>query len=163
MALEAKYGHKISWADLMIFAGNCALDSMGLKTFGFAGGRVDFWELEDDIYWVPETTWLGDEGYTGDRQFESPLGAVQMGLIYVNPEGSNGTPDPVAAARDIRCTFGRMAMNDEETVALIAGGIHSARLMVPPILIHMSVVSPRLLGLKSRGSAGRTLWYRTRR
>ena len=120
--LKQKYGRRISWADLMIFAGNCALDSMGLKTFGFAGGRVDVWEPEDDIYWGPETTWLGDERYTGDRQLESPLGAVQMGLIYVNPEGPNGTPDPVAAARDIRCTFGRMAMNDEETVALIAGG-----------------------------------------
>ena len=120
--LKQKYGRRISWADLMIFAGNCALDSMGLKTFGFAGGRVDVWEPEDDIYWGPETTWLGDERYTGDRQLENPLGAVQMGLIYVNPEGPNGTPDPVAAGRDIRCTFGRMAMNDEETVALIAGG-----------------------------------------
>jgi catalase-peroxidase len=119
--IKQKYGRKISWADLMILAGNVALDSMGLKTFGFAGGREDVWE-PDDIYWGPETKWLGDERYKGDRQLENPLGAVQMGLIYVNPEGPNGTPDPVAAARDIRETFARMAMNDEETVALIAGG-----------------------------------------
>ncbi|HIM29424.1 MAG TPA: catalase/peroxidase HPI [Planctomycetes bacterium] len=120
--IKQKYGRKISWADLMIFTGNCALESMGFKTFGFAGGREDVWEPEEDIYWGPETTWLGDERYTGDRELENPLGAVQMGLIYVNPEGPNGTPDPLAAARDIRETFGRMAMNDEETVALIAGG-----------------------------------------
>jgi catalase-peroxidase len=120
--IKQKYGEKISWADLMILAGNCALDSMGLKTFGFAGGRADVWEPEEDIYWGPEDTWLGDERYTGDRQLEAPLGAVQMGLIYVNPEGPNGRPDPLAAARDIRETFARMAMNDEETVALIAGG-----------------------------------------
>jgi catalase-peroxidase len=120
--IKQKYGAKISWADLMILAGNCALDSMGLKTFGFAGGRADVWEPEEDIYWGPEDTWLGDERYTGDRQLETPLGAVQMGLIYVNPEGPNGRPDPLAAARDIRETFARMAMNDEETVALIAGG-----------------------------------------
>src|SRR5471030_2949640 len=119
--IKQKYGKKISWADLMILAGNVALDSMGLKTFGFAGGREDVWEPED-IYWGPETKWLGDERYKGDRQLDNPLGAVQMGLIYVNPEGPNGKPDPLAAARDIRETFGRMAMNDEETVALIAGG-----------------------------------------
>ena len=120
--IKQKYGRQISWADLMIFTGNCALESMGFKTLGFAGGREDVWEPEEDIYWGSETTWLGDERYTGDRELEKPLGAVQMGLIYVNPEGPNGTPDPLAAARDIRETFGRMAMNDEETVALIAGG-----------------------------------------
>ena len=120
--IKQKYGRKISWADLMIFAGNCALESMGFKTLGFAGGREDVWEPEEDIYWGPETTWLDDERYTGDRELENPLGAVQMGLIYVNPEGPNGNPDPLTAARDIRETFGRMAMNDEETVALIAGG-----------------------------------------
>ena len=120
--IKQKYGKKISWADLMILTGNCALESMGLKTLGFAGGREDVWEPEEDIYWGSETTWLGDERYTGDRELENPLGAVQMGLIYVNPQGPNGNPDPVAAARDIRETFRRMAMNDEETVALIAGG-----------------------------------------
>jgi catalase-peroxidase len=120
--IKQKYGQKISWADLMILTGNCALESMGFKTFGFAGGREDVWEPEEDIYWGQETTWLGDERYTGDRELEKPLGAVQMGLIYVNPEGPNGTPDPLAAARDIRETFARMAMDDEETVALIAGG-----------------------------------------
>ena len=120
--MKQKYGRKISWADLMILTGNCALESMGFKTFGFAGGREDVWEPEEDIYWGPETTWLEDERYSGDRELENPLGAVQMGLIYVNPEGPNGTPDPLAAARDIRETFRRMAMNDEETLALIAGG-----------------------------------------
>ena len=120
--IKQKYGRKISWADLMILAGNCALESMGFKTFGFGGGREDVWEPEEDIYWGPEDTWLGDKRYTGDRQLENPLGAVQMGLIYVNPEGPNGNPDPLASARDIRETFARMAMNDEETVALIAGG-----------------------------------------
>ncbi|MBK9564165.1 MAG: catalase/peroxidase HPI [Saprospiraceae bacterium] len=120
--IKKKYGNKISWADLMILTGNCALESMGFKTFGFAGGREDVWEPEEDIYWGSETEWLGDKRYTGDRDLENPLGAVQMGLIYVNPEGPNGNPDPIAAARDIRETFGRMAMNDEETVALIAGG-----------------------------------------
>lgn len=120
--VKKKYGKKISWADLMILAGNCALESMGFKTFGFAGGREDVWEPEEDIYWGSETEWLGDKRYNGDRELENPLGAVQMGLIYVNPEGPNGNPDPIAAARDIRETFGRMAMNDEETVALIAGG-----------------------------------------
>ncbi|MFI7519926.1 catalase/peroxidase HPI [Micromonospora globbae] len=120
--VKKKYGQKISWGDLMILAGNVALESMGFKTFGFAGGREDVWEPEEDVYWGPETTWLGDARYTGDRELETPLAAVQMGLIYVNPEGPNGNPDPVAAARDIRETFGRMGMNDEETVALIAGG-----------------------------------------
>lgn len=120
--VKKKYGQRLSWADLMILAGNVALESMGLKTFGFAGGREDVWEPDEDVYWGPESTWLGDERYSGDRELEVPLAAVQMGLIYVNPEGPNGNPDPVAAARDIRETFGRMAMNDEETVALIAGG-----------------------------------------
>ena len=120
--IKQKYGRKISWADLMIFTGNRALESMGFKTLGFAGGREDVWEPEEDIYWGPESTWLGDERYSGDRDLEHPLGAVQMGLIYVNPEGPNGSGDPLAAARDIRETFARMAMNDEETVALIAGG-----------------------------------------
>ncbi|MFZ1369249.1 MAG: catalase/peroxidase HPI [Ferruginibacter sp.] len=120
--IKQKYGKKISWADLMILAGNCALESMGFKTFGFGGGREDVWEPEEDIYWGPEAEWLGDKRYSGDRDLENPLAAVQMGLIYVNPEGPNGNPDPLAAARDIRETFARMAMNDEETVALIAGG-----------------------------------------
>ncbi|MEU9254941.1 catalase/peroxidase HPI [Streptomyces sp. NPDC048270] len=120
--VKQKYGQSISWADLMILTGNVALETMGFKTFGFAGGRADVWEADEDVYWGPETTWLDDQRYTGDRELESPLGAVQMGLIYVNPEGPNGNPDPVAAARDIRETFRRMAMNDEETVALIAGG-----------------------------------------
>jgi catalase-peroxidase len=120
--VKAKYGSKISWADLMVLAGNCALESMGFKTFGFAGGRADVWEPDEDVYWGPEDTWLGDERYTGDRELENPLAAVQMGLIYVNPEGPNGVPDPLASATDIRETFRRMAMNDEETVALIAGG-----------------------------------------
>lgn len=120
--VKKKYGQNLSWADLMVLTGNVALETMGLETFGFAGGRADVWEPDEDVYWGPETTWLEDERYTGDRELENPLGAVQMGLIYVNPEGPNGTPDPVAAARDIRETFRRMAMNDEETVALIAGG-----------------------------------------
>jgi len=120
--VKQKYGRKISWADLMILAGNCALESMGFKTFGFAGGRVDVWEPENDIYWGSEDTWLGDKRYSGNRDLENPLAAVQMGLIYVNPEGPNGNPDPVASGRDVRETFARMAMNDEETVALVAGG-----------------------------------------
>ncbi|MGP8271417.1 MAG: catalase/peroxidase HPI [Terracidiphilus sp.] len=120
--IKQKYGRKLSWADLIILAGNVALDSMGLKTYGFGGGRPDIWEPEEDVYWGPETKWLGDERYKGNRQLDNPLGAVQMGLIYVNPEGPNGKPDPIAAAIDIRETFARMAMNDEETVALIAGG-----------------------------------------
>jgi catalase-peroxidase len=120
--IKQKYGRKISWADLMILAGNCALESMGFKTFGFGGGREDIWEPEEDIYWGSEAEWLGDRRYSGDRELENPLAAVQMGLIYVNPEGPNGVPDPVASGRDVRETFGRMAMNDEETVALVAGG-----------------------------------------
>jgi len=120
--IKKKYGRKISWADLLVLTGNVALETMGFETFGFAGGRADIWEPEEDIYWGPEGEWLADERYSGDRQLEGNLGAVQMGLIYVNPEGPNGTPDPLASARDIRDTFGRMAMNDEETVALIAGG-----------------------------------------
>ncbi|HTZ70475.1 MAG TPA: peroxidase family protein, partial [Acetobacteraceae bacterium] len=120
--IKQKYGRKLSWADLLVLTGNCALESMGFKTFGFGGGRADIWEPEEDIYWGSENTWLGDKRYTGDRELENPLGAVQMGLIYVNPEGPNGTPDPRASARDIRETFARMAMDDEETVALIAGG-----------------------------------------
>nr|BFE85866.1 hypothetical protein GCM10020093_084670 [Planobispora longispora] len=120
--VKKKYGQKISWADLMILTGNVALETMGFKTFGFAGGRADVWEADEDVYWGPETAWLADERYSGDRELENPLAAVQMGLIYVNPEGPNGNPDPLASARDIRETFRRMAMNDEETVALIAGG-----------------------------------------
>ncbi|MFF4968667.1 catalase/peroxidase HPI [Streptomyces sp. NPDC003674] len=120
--VKKKYGQSLSWADLLVLSGNVALESMGFETFGFAGGREDVWEPEEDVYWGPETTWLDDKRYTGDRELENPLGAVQMGLIYVNPEGPNGNPDPIAAARDIRETFRRMAMNDEETVALIAGG-----------------------------------------
>nr|WSX78434.1 catalase/peroxidase HPI [Streptomyces sp. NBC_00899] len=120
--VKKKYGQSLSWADLLVLAGNVALETMGFETFGFGGGRADVWEPEEDVYWGPETTWLGDERYTGDRELENPLGAVQMGLIYVNPEGPNGNPDPLASARDIRETFRRMAMNDEETVALIAGG-----------------------------------------
>ncbi len=120
--IKQKYGKKISWADLLILAGNCALESMGFKTFGFGGGREDIWEPEEDIYWGTESEWLGDKRYSGDRELENPLAAVQMGLIYVNPEGPNGNPDPVASGRDVRETFARMAMNDEETVALVAGG-----------------------------------------
>ncbi|MDQ1035633.1 catalase-peroxidase [Streptomyces sp. V3I8] len=120
--VKKKYGQSLSWADLMILTGNVALETMGFETFGFAGGRADVWEPDEDVYWGPETTWLDDQRYTGDRELENPLGAVQMGLIYVNPEGPNGNPDPLASARDIRETFRRMAMNDEETVALIAGG-----------------------------------------
>nr|MBA3446146.1 catalase-peroxidase [Pseudaminobacter sp.] len=120
--IKQKYGRKISWADLLILTGNVALESMGFKTYGFGGGRADTWEPEQHVNWGSETTWLGDERYSGDRELQGHLAAVQMGLIYVNPEGPNGNPDPVASARDIRDTFGRMAMNDEETVALIAGG-----------------------------------------
>src|ERR1700761_9437386 len=120
--IKQKCGRKLSWADLMILTGNCALESMGMKTVGFGGGREDVWEAAEDTYWGSEKEWLGNKRYEGDRELENPLGAVQMGLIYVNPEGPDGKPDPLAAARDIRETFGRMAMNDEETVALIAGG-----------------------------------------
>jgi catalase-peroxidase len=157
--IKQKYGRKISWADLMVLAGNVALDSMGFKTFGFAGGRADVWEPEE-LYWGPEGTWLGDERYSGERQLQNPLGAVQMGLIYVNPEGPNGKPDPVAAAKDIRETFFRMAMNDEETVALIAGGhtfgkTHGAG---DPSLIGRepegAAVEDQGLGWKSRHGTG---------
>ena len=120
--IKQKYGKMLSWADLMILAGNCALESMGFKTFGFGGGRIDIWEPEEDIYWGKEVEWLGNSRYSGERDLENPLAAVQMGLIYVNPEGPDGNPDPVAAGRDIRETFARMALNDEETVALVAGG-----------------------------------------
>jgi catalase-peroxidase len=120
--IKQKYGKKLSWADLMVLTGNCAMESMGFETYGFGGGREDQWEPEEDVYWGPEAEWLGDKRYTGDRELENPLGAVQMGLIYVNPQGPNGNPDPLKSAHDIRETFGRMAMNDHETVALIAGG-----------------------------------------
>jgi catalase-peroxidase len=157
--IKQKYGRKISWADLLILAGNVALESMGFKTFGFAGGRADVWEPEE-LYWGPEGTWLGDERYSGERELQKPLGAVQMGLIYVNPEGPNGNPDPVAAARDIRETFARMAMNDEETVALIAGGhtfgkTHGAG---DPSLVgpdpEGSAIEAQGLGWKSRHATG---------
>ena len=157
--IKQKYGRKISWADLMVLAGNVALESMGFKTFGFAGGRVDVWEPEE-LYWGPEGTWLGDERYSGERQLSEPLGAVQMGLIYVNPEGPNGKPDPVAAAKDIRETFFRMAMNDEETVALIAGGhtfgkTHGAG---DPSLVgpepEMGAIEDQGLGWKSKFGSG---------
>ena len=144
--IKQKYGNKISWADLMVFAGNCALDSMGFKTFGFGGGRADVWEPEEDIYWGAEGTWLGDERYSGDRQLENPLAAVQMGLIYVNPEGPNGKPDPLASARDIRETFLRMAMNDEETVALIAGGHTFGK-------VHGAADAKKYLGAEPEGAS----------
>ena len=157
--IKQKYGRKLSWADLMVLAGNVALESMGFKTFGFAGGRADVWEPEE-LFWGPEGTWLGDERYSGERQLAEPLGAVQMGLIYVNPEGPNGVPDPVAAARDIRETFLRMAMDDEETVALIAGGhtfgkTHGAG---DPSLVgpapEMGDIEEQGLGWKSKFGAG---------
>ena len=144
--IKQKYGRKISWADLMILAGNVALDSMSFKTFGFGGGREDVWEPEEEIYWGPEGTWLADERYSGDRDLENPLGAVQMGLIYVNPEGPNGKPDPIAAARDIRETFARMAMNDEETVALIAGGHTFGK-------THGAAVPAQYVGAEPEGAA----------
>jgi len=144
--IKQKYGRKISWADLMILAGNVALESMGFKTFGFGGGRPDVWEPEEEIYWGPEGTWLADERYSGDRDLQNPLGAVQMGLIYVNPEGPNGKPDPVAAARDIRETFARMAMNDEETVALIAGGHTFGK-------THGAAIPAQYVGAEPEGAA----------
>ena len=159
--IKQKYDRKISWADLMILAGNVALESMGFKTFGFAGGREDIWEPEEDIYWGSENTWLGDKRYSGERDLENPLGAVQMGLIYVNPEGPNGNPDPIAAARDIRETFARMAMNDEETVALIAGGhtfgkTHGAgdAALVGPVP-EAAGIEEQGLGWKSRFGTGK--------
>ncbi len=152
--IKQKCGRKLSWADLMVLAGNVALESMGFKTFGFAGGRPDVWEPEE-LYWGPEGTWLGDERYSGERQLSEPLGAVQMGLIYVNPEGPNGNPDPVAAAKDIRETFFRMAMNDEETVALIAGGhTRSARRTVQAIR-RWSVPIRKVARSRIQGLAGR--------
>ncbi|MGZ3689668.1 MAG: catalase/peroxidase HPI, partial [Bdellovibrionota bacterium] len=144
--IKQKYGRKISWADLMILAGNVALESMGFKTFGFGGGRPDVWEPEEEIYWGPEGTWLADERYSGDRDLQNPLAAVQMGLIYVNPEGPNGKPDPIAAARDIRETFARMAMNDEETVALIAGGHTFGK-------THGAAVPAQYVGAEPEGAA----------
>ncbi len=158
--IKAKYGKKISWADLMILAGNVALESMGFKTFGFAGGRADVWE-PDETYWGSEQTLLGDERYSGDRQLAEPLGAVQMGLIYVNPQGPNGNPDPIAAARDIRETFARMAMNDEETVALIAGG-HTFGKTHGAAPIRIAVPNPKARLSKSRASAGPTSSVRAR-
>ena len=152
--VKQKYGRKISWADLLVFAGNCRHESMGFKTFGFGFGREDIWEPEE-IFWGPEDTWLGDERYSGDRELAGPFGAVQMGLIYVNPEGPNGNPDPLAAARDIRETFGRMAMNDEETVALIAGG-HTFGKCHGAVSPSTSAPSPRRAPSSSRASAGRT-------
>ncbi len=160
--IKQKYGRKLSWADLFILTGNVALESMGFKTFGFAGGRPDIWEPEEDIYWGPEKTWLGDERYKGDRQLDNPLGAVQMGLIYVNPEGPNGKPDPIAAARDIRETFARMAMNDEETVALIAGGhtFGKAHGAADPNK-YVNCGARGRMASKSRASARRRqLWHR---
>jgi len=159
--IKQKYGSKISWADLMILAGNCALESMGFKTFGFGGGREDLWEPEEDIYWGSEEEWLGDKRYSGDRELENPLAAVQMGLIYVNPEGPNGNPDPVASGLDVRETFGRMAMNDEETVALVAGGhtfgkSHGAG---DPALVgpepEASPIEEQGIGWKSRFGSGK--------
>jgi catalase-peroxidase len=148
--IKQKYGRKISWADLMILTGNVALESMGFKTFGFGGGREDIWEPEQDIYWGSEGVWLDDKRYTGDRELENPLGAVQMGLIYVNPEGPNGNPDPVAAARDIRETFGRMAMNDEETVALIAGGHTFGKTHGAADAAHVGA-EPEAAGIEAQG------------
>lgn len=148
--IKQKYGRKISWADLMILTGNVALESMGFKTFGFAGGRADVWEADQDVYWGAEKTWLGDERYTGDRDLEDPLAAVQMGLIYVNPEGPNGNPDPIAAARDIRETFKRMAMDDEETVALIAGGHSFGKTHGAAPATHVGA-DPEAAGLEEQG------------
>jgi len=155
--IKKKYGRKISWADLMILAGNCALESMGFKTFGYGGGREDVWEPEEDIYWGSESEWLGDKRYSGERDLENPLAAVQMGLIYVNPEGPNGQPSAVASGKDIRETFARMAMNDEETVALIAGGIHLVNAMAQEAQ-HMSARSQKLPVLRNKDLAGKTVW-----
>ena len=148
--IKQKYGRKLSWADLMILAGNCALESMGFKTFGFAGGREDVWEPQEDIYWGSEDKWLGDNRYSGDRDLENPLAAVQMGLIYVNPEGPNGNPDPVASGRDVRETFARMAMNDEETVALIAGGHTFGKCHGAGPAMHVGP-EPEAAGLEEQG------------
>ena len=163
--IKQKYGEAISWADLMILAGNCALESMGFKTFGFAGGRADVWEPDEAVYWGPEATWLGDERYSGERKLADPFGAVQMGLIYVNPQGPNGNPDPLAAAKDIRETFARMAMDDEETVALIAGG-HTFGKTHGAGRARWSAGSRKARPSKSRASAGRAAsapaWATTR-
>ncbi len=155
--IKQKYGCKISWADLIVFTGNCALESTGFKTFGFAGGREDVFEPQQDIYWGPETKWLGDKRYTGDRQLQNPLGAVQMGLIYVNPEGPDGKPDPLAAAKDIRETFGRMAMNDYETVALIAGGHTLGKAHGAANPASTLVVNQKVPASKNKDLVGRTL------
>ncbi|OIK28238.1 catalase/peroxidase HPI [Streptomyces malaysiense] len=155
--VKKKYGQKISWGDLMVLAGNVALESMGFETFGFGGGRKDVWEPEEDVYWGPETTWLDDRRYTGDRELENPLGAVQMGLIYVNPEGPNGNPDPLAAARDIRETFRRMAMNDEETVALIAGGHTFGKTHGAGPADHVGL-DPEAAGLEEQGMGWRSTY-----
>ncbi|MEU3535490.1 catalase/peroxidase HPI [Streptomyces murinus] len=155
--VKKKYGQKISWGDLMVLAGNVALESMGCETFGFGGGRKDVWEPEEDVYWGPETTWLDDRRYTGDRELENPLGAVQMGLIYVNPEGPNGNPDPLAAARDIRETFRRMAMNDEETVALIAGGHTFGKTHGAGPADHVGL-DPEAAGLEEQGLGWRSTY-----
>jgi len=146
--IKQKYGRRLSWADLMIFAGTRALETMGFKTFGFAGGREDIWEPEEDIYWGPEADWLGDERYTGDRELDDPLGAVQMGLIYVNPEGPNGNPDPLASARDVRETFARMAMNGQQ------GDIHLVSPTAPPTQANMLAESQKPRLWKSKGLAG---------
>ncbi len=153
--IKQKYGRKISWADLMVLAGNCALEQMGFKTFGFGGGREDVWEPAEDVYWGTETEWLGDERYSGDRKLDNPLAAVQMGLIYVNPQGPNGNPDPVASGRDVRETFARMAMNDEETVALVAGGHTFGKCHGAGDAALRRSRSLRPLRSRSRGSAGR--------
>ncbi|MFF4927977.1 catalase/peroxidase HPI [Streptomyces griseofuscus] len=155
--VKKKYGQKISWGDLMVLAGNVALESMGFETFGFGGGRKDVWEPEEDVYWGPETAWLDDRRYTGDRELENPLGAVQMGLIYVNPEGPNGNPDPLAAARDIRETFRRMAMNDEETVALIAGGHTFGKTHGAGPADHVGL-DPEAAGLEEQGLGWRSTY-----
>ncbi|MBO0766679.1 MAG: catalase/peroxidase HPI, partial [Hyphomicrobiaceae bacterium] len=157
--IKRKYGNKVSWADLLILTGNVALESMGFKTFGFGGGRADVWEPEEQVYWGPESKWLDDERYRGDRELENPLAAVQMGLIYVNPEGPNGNPDPIAAARDIRETFRRMAMNDEETVALIAGGHTFGKTHGAGPASHVGP-DPEAAGIEEQG-LGWTSTYRT--
>ena len=160
--IKKKYGRKISWADLMILTGNVALESMGFKTFGFGGGREDIWEPEKDIYWGMEDTWLDDKRYTGDRDLENPLAAVQMGLIYVNPEGPNGNPDPTRSGRDIRETFARMAMNDEETVALIAGGHTFGKCHGAGDAAHVGP-EPEAAGIEEQGLGWKSSMARQRR
>lgn len=153
--IKQKYGDKISWADLMVLTGNVALETMGLETFGFAGGREDVWEPQDDIFWGPESQWLKDKRHSADGTLDNPLAAVQMGLIYVNPEGPNGKPDPLSSAKDIRETFGRMGMNDEETVALIAGGILLAKRMERRMRASLSERIPKQRISKNKGSVGK--------